>query len=376
LLREAKDHSESMVGTATAEADSLLNHSRAEADRLLGHARQLESLTRQNALTPETAVSFQHWKLLTEADLARWFPGRRGPLSWDAETLLGHYLDACHERMTSPSAIHRNGFRAEKLLDRLGNLSQLSVEDVRTWRQERLREVARKTVNLEHDVLRQLLDECQRLGWRPDNPARRLEKLPWKLSRLPKALTYAQVQTVLQQAQELGAQQPPHSLKGGLYRLVVAGVYFGLRRGELQYLVWGDTQGRQVYVQGKTLPDGQPWVPKDREARVIQYAGIERPIGVVFGETPQAGYVFSPAADRSRPYHADSLTTAVEAVLKPLSPELSLHSLRHTFATWRLEMGDAMARVQRLMGHGDANTLMRYAHIEPDPLVDLLPLLG
>jgi hypothetical protein len=27
------------------------------------------------------------------------------------------------------------------------------------------------------------------------------------------------------------------------------------------------------------------------------------------------------------------------------------------------------------MGHADANTLMRYAHIEPDPLADLLPLL-
>ena len=62
-------------------------------------------------------------------------------------------------------------------------------------------------------------------------------------------------------------------------------------------------------------------------------------------------------------------------VLKPLSPALTLHSLRHAFATWRLDMGESMARVQRLMGHADDDTLMRYAHIEPDPLADLLPLL-
>jgi hypothetical protein len=39
------------------------------------------------------------------------------------------------------------------------------------------------------------------------------------------------------------------------------------------------------------------------------------------------------------------------------------------------EMGGSMARVQRLMGHADANTLMRYAHIEPAPLADLLLVL-
>jgi integrase len=122
--------------------------------------------------------------------------------------------------------------------------------------------VSRKTVNLEHDVLRQLFDECQRLGWCPDNPARQVDKLPWKLSRLPQALTYAQVQTVLQQAQDLRAQQPPHSLKECLYRLVVAGIYFGLRLGELQHLVWSDTQGRQVYVQGKTFPMAGAGCPK------------------------------------------------------------------------------------------------------------------
>ena len=65
----------------------------------------------------------------------------------------------------------------------------------------------------------------------------------------------------------------------------------------------------------------------------------------------------------------------MEELLKPLSPELTLYSLRHTFATWRLEMGDPLIRVRALMGHSDANTLLRYAHVGPDPMADLLPLL-
>jgi integrase len=48
---------------------------------------------------------------------------------------------------------------------------------------------------------------------------------------------------------------------------------------------------------------------------------------------------------------------------------------RYTFATWRLDMGDPIIRVQALMGHADANTLLRYAHGQVDPMADLLPLL-
>jgi integrase len=76
-----------------------------------------------------------------------------------------------------------------------------------------------------------------------------------------------------------------------------------------------------------------------------------------------------------RPFPADSLNQALERVLKPLNQSLLLHSLRQTFATWRLEMGNPMVRVQALMGHADANTLLRYAHVQPDPLADLLLFL-
>jgi integrase len=148
-----------------------------------------------------------------------------------------------------------------------------------------------------------------------------------------------------------------------------------LRRGELQHLIWADTNGRQVWIQGKILPDGTPWLPKDREARVIAYPGIERPISLVFGETPQSRFVFSPLADRSRHFDADVLTKGVRRLLAPVDARLTLHSLRHTFATWRLMMGDPLLLVKGWMGHASAETLLRYAHIQPDPLQDLLPLL-
>jgi integrase len=148
-----------------------------------------------------------------------------------------------------------------------------------------------------------------------------------------------QVQEALRLAADVPPKAGPTSLTVQRYRLLVAGIFFGLRRGELQHLVFADTNGRQVYVQGKTLSDGQPWLPKDREARVIHYPGIERPIALVFGDGEGRGDVFSPDPDRQRPFHHDSLSQAVEPLLKSLNQGLNLHALRHTFATWRLEMG-------------------------------------
>jgi hypothetical protein len=38
-------------------------------------------------------------------------------------------------------------------------------------------------------------------------------------------------------------------------------------------------------------------------------------------------------------------------------------------------MSNPMVRVQALMGHADAITLLRYLYVQVDPMADLLPLL-
>jgi site-specific recombinase XerD len=65
----------------------------------------------------------------------------------------------------------------------------------------------------------------------------------------------------------------------------------------------------------------------------------------------------------------------VRRLFAPIDPQLTLHSLRHTFATWRLMMGDSLLLVKGWMGHASAETLLRYAHVQVDSIADLLPLL-
>jgi hypothetical protein len=46
------------------------------------------------------------------------------------------------------------------------------------------------------------------------------------------------------------------------------------------------------------------------------------------------------------------------------------------FATWRMMMGDLLLVIKDWMGYSSAETLLRYAHVQVDPMADLVPLLS
>ena len=105
-------------------------------------------------------------------------------MRYDPQALLEAYRAECTVHCTSQEVIRENTRRAGNFVDELGNLARLTEADLRQWQHALAGRVSRKTVNLYWDTLRQLLDLCMRHGWRQDNPARTIRKLPWKVSRL------------------------------------------------------------------------------------------------------------------------------------------------------------------------------------------------
>jgi integrase len=70
--------------------------------------------------------------------------------------------------------------------------------------------------------------------------------------------------------------------------------------------------------------------------------------------------------------HADTLSHLVKAALVDAGfSNLSLHSLRHTYASLKVLEGRSLREVQELLGHSEQRTTEIYAHIEDDHLAEI-----
>ncbi len=56
-------------------------------------------------------------------------------------------------------------------------------------------------------------------------------------------------------------------------------------------------------------------------------------------------------------------------------PELRIHDLRHSFASFLVNAGRSLYEVQELLGHADIRTTSRYAHLKRDRLMEAVQVI-
>jgi len=59
-----------------------------------------------------------------------------------------------------------------------------------------------------------------------------------------------------------------------------------------------------------------------------------------------------------------------------INPDLTFHSLRHTFASWLVQRGVSIHKVSKLLGHSDIKVTEIYTHLKPDNLRNAVELLN
>ena len=222
--------------------------------------------------------------------------------------------------------------------------------------------------------LRQLFRFAHQEGWRPDNPALRIAG-PGASPQLPKTLSLAEVERLLDAARTKGRSEPARLRNAALFELLYA---TGMRVSELVELPLAAVKGdpKMILVRGKG--DKERMVPLSAPARAAVAEWLaEREAEEDFSRKngqPASRYLFNgPGREGHLTRQHFHLLVKEIAVLAGISPEkVSPHTLRHAFATHLLAGGADLRVIQTLLGHADLATTEIYTHVLEGHLKDLV----
>jgi integrase/recombinase XerD len=222
--------------------------------------------------------------------------------------------------------------------------TDLGLEDIRTYQLHLVsHSVGHSTFTIAVSALRFLYTVTLRKDWRVDQipHARRPQRLPIILS--PTEVT------------QLLAAAP--TLK---YRTALTIVYAaGLRISEVIALKVRDIDSQRMVIrvaQGKGRKDRYVMLSPKLLTLLRKYWKAARPTDWLF-----------PSKIPGQPLNVASLQRACQEALQAagLTKPVTVHTLRHSFATHLLESGTNVRAIQLLLGHRSLATTARYTQVSP-----------
>jgi len=235
-----------------------------------------------------------------------------------------------------------------------GFLHAVTTRDIECYKTKRVREVSPQTVNRELSIVKHLFRKAVEWGYIEDNPAKPVKKIKvaeTSATFLEKDAARRLLDTCLEHIP-------------GIYPLVVTALHTGMRKSELLNLRWEDIDFRRGTL---TVSSRKEWHTKNYESRTMPlHEEVRRMLEPI---KEGKGYVFRPQDGVTECATSCRITRRLaKAVRLSGLSDITLHTLRHTFASHLVMSGVDLPTVQRLMGHKDIKTTMRYAHLAPDHL--------
>ncbi len=246
-----------------------------------------------------------------------------------------------------PNSVDRHGYAWVSVEPAFGHmrLSEITPRKIERYRQNR-QGIGRSnvTINRELAFLRNVFSMAVRWGQAETNPVKEVKLSREDNSRM-RFLTDAEEERLL-------AECKPH-----IYRVVVAGIHTGFRKGELLSLKWGNVNfdQRLISVEAGYAKNGEPRsVPMTRRlTTMLEEIRVDDPSAPVFLNS-----LGKPYREVKRSFNS--------AVKRARIEDFVFHDLRHTFASRLVMAGVDLTTVKELMGHKTLSMTMRYAHLSPE----------
>jgi integrase/recombinase XerD len=190
---------------------------------------------------------------------------------------------------------------------------------------------------------------------------------PPKVKSLPDVLTVEEVHAALAKVQK----QP--------YRTCLLTIYsMGLRLGEGISLGVGDIDSARMVVhirKGKGRKDRYVPLPEATLWELRQYWRTHRNPKLLF---PNLCGKREHGADAKTPMDRGAMQTAMKAAVKEanINKKISIHSLRHSYATHLLEAGVHMRLIQEYLGHSSPVSTALYTRLTKVSEIDAHKIIG
>jgi site-specific recombinase XerD len=207
------------------------------------------------------------------------------------------------------------------------------------------RTVERSTVNTELKAIKRFFNRAVELNHLRESPARKVRLLT-TAKRRPRFFSESEVALILEECGDSWVR-----------KIYLALLYIGLRIGELVNLEWEDVdfERRRIVIRPK-----QFWRPKGREERFVPMHDVV--FHMLLNSERKSRWVFTKADGGKVNVH--SLETRFRRQLKRLGlPDASLHTWRHTFASYLMMRSGNIRAVQKLLGHKSIRTTEIYSHL-------------
>jgi len=198
------------------------------------------------------------------------------------------------------------------------------------------------------------------------NPVARVKKLPKRT--MERFLSEAEAARLLETIAVMEADGTLLPVHGDCIRVLLL---TGARRGEIAGLRWDEVDlGRSVLTLGADRH-------KAGGSSGRKHIAINAPAAAIIAQRQRLGKAVFPAPSDPDQGCDASLAKAWQRVRTRADlPGLRLHDLRHSFASFGAASGASLLLIGKALGHSQAATTSRYAHLGNDPVRDLAERIG
>lgn len=227
-------------------------------------------------------------------------------------------------------------------------LSRISPQMVEEYEIQRQADgMSPRTINIELTLLSVIFRTAMKWGHARDNPVRRVDRLK-QPKRAPRYLTADEIKQLVTAARETWA-----------YPLVLCALHTGLRKSELFNLRWTDID---FDANTRTVQSNDEWHTKNYRSRTLELTpALRRELATI---PRRSKYVFTYRGGQKL---ASNVTKTFGSIVERAGLErVTLHTLRHTFASHLAMQGVPLVHIQHLLSHQDYTTTLVYVHLSQE----------